>query len=77
MAEHTENTPPLEDPMAELERHLIHAYLAGAGHDFQSLIQRDDPEARRLLAAASEYASTKLTEMEARLHYLRSLQGQV
>jgi hypothetical protein len=77
MAEHAENTLPLEDPMAEIERHLIHAYLAGAGQDFQTLIQRDDPDARRLLAAASEYASAKLSEMEARLHYLRSLHGQV
>jgi hypothetical protein len=66
----------LEDPLAELERHLIHAYLAGAGHDFHALVMRDDDEARRSLADASKYASTKLSEMESRLHYLRSLQGQ-
>jgi hypothetical protein len=68
---------PLEEPLAELERELIHAYLAGSGHDFQSLVERTDDDARRLLAAASEYASAKLSEIEARLHYLRSLQGQV
>jgi hypothetical protein len=77
MANHTDDTQPLEEPMAELERHLIHAFLAGAGQDYQTLVQRDDAEARRLLTAASEYASAKLSEMEARLHYLRSLQGQV
>jgi hypothetical protein len=71
-----QNTRPLEDPMSELERQLIHAYLAGAGHDFHALIERTDPEARRLLVAASEYASAKLSEMEARLHYLRNLHGQ-
>lgn len=67
---------PVEDPLAELERHLIHAYLAGAGHDFRALTARDDDEARGILAAASRYASTRLSEIEARLHYLRSLHGQ-
>lgn len=66
---------PLEDPLAELERQLIRAYLAGAGQDFHQLIGRDDREAKQLLAAASEYASSKLSEIEARLHYLRSLRG--
>ena len=67
---------PLEDPMAELERQLIHAYLAGAGQDVETLAGRDDAAARRLLVAASLYASSKLSEIEARLHYLRGLQGQ-
>ena len=70
------DNPPLNDPLAELERELIHAYLAGAGQDFQTLLARNDDEARRMLAAASQYASSKLTEIEARLHYLRSLHGQ-
>ena len=70
------DTTPLQEPMAEVERQLINAYLAGGGHDFRSLMQRNDDEARRLLAAASEYASTKLSEMESRLRYLRSLHGQ-
>jgi hypothetical protein len=72
----TGDKPPLEDPLAELERQLIHAYLAGAGHDYHELVVRSDPEARRLLLAASQYASTKLTEIEARLHYLQGLHGQ-
>jgi hypothetical protein len=68
--------PPLQDPLAELERELLHAFLAGAGHDFPALAARDDEEARQLLRAASQYASNKLSEIEARLHYLRSLHGQ-
>ena len=72
-----QDRPPLEDPLAELERQLIRAYLAGAGEDYQTLVARADDNARRLLAPASEYASSKLGEVEARLHYLRSLQGQV
>jgi hypothetical protein len=71
------DTPPATDPLAEIERHLIHAYLAGAGQDFDELTSRDDNDARRLLADASRYASSRLSEMEARLHYLRGLQGQV
>lgn len=67
--------PPLEDPMAELERQLIHAYLAGAGHDFHDLVTRTDDEAMRILREASQYASTRLTEIEARLHYLRKIHG--
>jgi hypothetical protein len=71
-----EDKRPLEDPMAELERQLIHAYLAGAGQDFHVLIRRGDKDAQRILADASEYASSKLSEIEARLHYLRGLHGQ-
>lgn len=67
---------PLEQPLAELERELIAAYLAGAGQDFHTLIMRDDPEARQLLAEASRYASEKLSEVEARSRYVRHLHGE-
>ena len=77
MRRNNDDERPLEDLMAELERQLIHAFLAGSGHDFHSLVERTDEEAKRLLAAASGYASTKLSEIEARLHYLRGLQGHV
>lgn len=77
MRNNKEDTRPIEDPMAEIERQLIHAYLAGAGEDFHTLMMRNDDDARRLLAQASEYASSKLSEMESRLHYLRSLHGEV
>jgi hypothetical protein len=76
MTPQTKQETPLEDPLAELERQLIHAYLAGAGQDFQTLISRSDDEAHRLLSEASQYASSKLSEIEARLHYLRTLHGQ-
>jgi len=67
---------PLEEPLAELERQLISAYVAGAGEDLQLLRTRTDERATRLLVDASRYASEKLSEIEARLHYLRSLRGQ-
>jgi hypothetical protein len=70
-----EATQPMEDPLAELERQLIHAYLAGAGQDFHALMSRGDESARKLLAEASLYASDQLSEIEARDHYLRRLRG--
>jgi hypothetical protein len=67
---------PMEEPLAELERELISAYITGAGQDLQALLARDDKEAHQLLTDASLYASSRLTEVESRLHYLRGLRGQ-
>lgn len=67
---------PMEEPLAELERELITAYVAGAGHDLESLLTRTDEQARQLLADASLYATARLTEVEPRSHYLRSLRGE-
>src|SRR5688500_9124979 len=72
---HTER-PPLDEPLAELERQLISAYVARAGQDLHTLLTRNDDEARTLLAEASRYASMKLSEVEARSHYLRRLHGE-
>jgi len=67
----------MEQPLAELERELIRAYVAGCGEDLNDLLDRHDDEARRILTAASAYATARLTEAESRWHYLRSLHGQV
>ncbi len=58
-------TPPLEEPLAHLERELIAAYLTGAGYDIEMLKARNDKEAYDLLAHPSRYASEKLGEVEA------------
>ena len=64
-------------PFAELERQsLIRAYVAGTGQDLETLRARDDNEARKILADALRYTSTKLSEVEARSHYLRQLHGE-
>ena len=68
--------PPIREPLAELERQLINAYVAGAGEDLHTLITRNDEAARKLLAAASRYASERLSEIEARSHYVRKLHGE-
>jgi len=67
---------PIEEPLAELERLLIDEYIRSAGHDPLTLRGRTDLAARAILTGASTYAASRLTEVEARLHYLRSLRGQ-
>jgi len=66
---------PIEEPLAALERDLIACYVARAGEDLHDLRTRTDNGARNLLAAASRYASTRLTEIEARFHYVHRLHG--
>jgi hypothetical protein len=71
-----EDTQPLREPLAELERELIEAYVAAVGHDWRDLLTRSDADARRLLIEGSRYASAKLSEVEARSHYLHRLHGE-
>ena len=67
---------PLHEPLAELERELLAAYVAGTGYNVDTLRAREDTEARDILTRASTYASARLSEVEARLHDIRSLRGQ-
>ena len=76
MTKDQEDRPPLHDLLADLERQLISAYVTGAGHDLEELLARTDDDARRLLVQASRYASAKLSEVEARSHYLHHLHGE-
>ena len=65
--------PPLAEPQAELERRIIDDYLRELGHDPAALRSSPDAQARQVLAAAATYASTRLSEVEARSHYVREL----
>lgn len=67
------NVRPLEEPLAELERRIIDEYIRGLGHDPDRLRASMDPEARKILVEASTYAATRLSEVEARSHYVRAL----
>jgi hypothetical protein len=71
-----DDRPPLEEPLSELERQLIAGYLAQRGHDYHALVTRADQEARMLLASAALYASERLSEIEARSHYVHELHGE-
>jgi hypothetical protein len=71
------DTPPLEEPLAELERSLIDEFLRSAGRDPVQVRAQHDAQSRELLIAASTYAAARLTEVETRAHYVRSLRGEV
>ena len=68
--------PPVEEPLAALERLLIGEYVAAAGLDLATLLHRHDEQATRILAAASTHAAGRLAEVEARCHYLKKLHGE-
>lgn len=76
MAVNQDLVNPIEEPLAQLERELMTAYVTGAGENIETLVARSDEQARRLLADASMYATSRLAEIETRLHYLRSLRGE-
>jgi hypothetical protein len=67
------DVPPLHEPLAQLERHLIDDYLRALRYDPEALRQRPDPAARTLMAAASQHAALRPTEVESRAHYIREL----
>jgi hypothetical protein len=67
---------PLEEPLSELERQFIAEYLANAGADYHGLLARNDDEARTLLRRATQYASERLSEIEARSDYVHKLHGE-
>ena len=68
--------PPIEEPLAALERLLIGEYLSAAGLELATLLQRHDEQAVRILAEASKHAAVRLAEVEARSHYLKKLHGE-
>ncbi len=76
------SVPPMEEPEAPLERMYIEAYLQRRGYTLHcgdyplhSICDLSEGEARRLMTAASTYASTKLTEVETRAHFVEEIHG--
>jgi len=68
-------TDSLEAPLAQLERSLIDEFVRARGHDPDKLTDLPAHERKRLLADASVYASGKLTEVEARSHFVDEIHG--
>jgi hypothetical protein len=61
------------DPESTLERAFIAEYLERHGHSLANLHDLPATEAAKLMAAASIYASAKLSEVEARAHYVHDI----
>ena len=57
-------------PPTQFERHLMGAYLAGAGHEADAILARTDEHARQLVVRASAYASEKVCELHVRQRQL-------
>lgn len=66
-------TTPLESPHHALERALIDEFVRAAGHDPARINELPDAIREGLLAEASVYASARLSEVEARSHYVHEL----
>jgi hypothetical protein len=66
---------PLQDPNGLLESELINEFLRMRGYDLRSLDRLPEDERRRLLRQASIHAAGKLTEIEARAHFVDGLHG--
>jgi len=63
----------VQAPLGQLERAFIDEYVRMSGHDPTRLTELADDEREALLTQASIYASSKLSEVEARAHLLHEL----
>jgi hypothetical protein len=69
----TEEAEPMEDRNAILERALIEEYLREKGYSLEGLKELTTEFAEKLMKEASQYASLKMEEVEARAHFIREL----
>ena len=76
MSEQHVNPRPLQDPEARLEEALVAEFLRTRGHDSSSIASLPEPDRQRLLHDACQYAAAKLTEVEARAHFVHNLHGE-
>jgi hypothetical protein len=66
---------PMQDPNGPLESELISEFLRTRGYDLRSLERLPEDDRRRLLQQASMHAAGRLTEIEARAHFVDELHG--
>jgi hypothetical protein len=67
------DTEPVEDPNAMLEKALIEEYLKEKGYTHDDLKKLPAELAEKLMKEASQYASLKMEEVEARAHFVKEL----
>ena len=68
-----QDTEPVEDPNAMLEKALIEEYLKARGYSHEDLKKLPPEVVEKLMKEASQYASLKLEEVEARAHFVKEL----
>lgn len=72
-AKTSEQTEPMEDPNALLEKALIEEYLKEKGYSHEDLKKLPADLVEKLMKEASQYASLKMEEVEARAHFVKEL----
>ncbi len=68
-----ENAEPMEDPNALLEKALIAEYLKEKGYSHEDLKKLPAELVEKLMKEASQYASLKMEEVQARAHFVEEL----
>jgi len=61
-------------PQSALERELIREYLRSKGYCWEDLRKLPREESRHIMKQACQYASLKLTEIEAKVGFRRKIQ---
>jgi len=69
----TEQTEPVEDRNALLEKALIEEYLREKGYSMEDFKKLPADVAQKLMKEASQYASLKMEEVQARAHFIKEL----
>ncbi len=69
----TEKTEPTEDRNALLEKALIEEYLREKGYSMEDFKKLPKEVAEQLMKEASQYASLKMEEVEARARFIKEL----
>jgi hypothetical protein len=75
MATQRANREVVRDPHAQLEQTFIAEYLRERGYSLADLHKLPKRLAQQLMAEASTYASNRLSEMEARAHFVQEIHG--
>ena len=70
MREERPDPPTMQPPLGQLERALIDEFVRQRGYDPQGLSGLPEREREELLKQASQHASARMAEVEARSHYL-------
>ena len=68
-----ENTELIEDRSALLENALIEEYLKEKGYSHEGLKKLPAELVEKLMKEASQYASLKMEEVQARAHFVKEL----
>lgn len=69
----SEQTEPVENSNALLEKSLIEEYLKEMGYSHDDLKKLPAELVEKLMKEASQYASLKMEEVKARAHFVKEL----